>query len=302
MLTVLATGPLATVQDLGRPGHAGLGVSRSGAADRASLRLANRLVGNAEDAAAIEVTFGGLELRVEVPAIVALAGAQGPAQVDGRAAAHGEPVRVPAGAVVRLGAPVTGLRTYLAVRGGVGVEPVLGSRSTDTLAGLGPLLLSDGARLPIGAQTTADPAREAVEAQLRPDTVAVRVVLGPRDDWFTPTAIRRLLGTPWRVTNRADRVGMRLAGAGLERSRLDELPSEGCVRGSVQVSADGSPTVFGPDHPVTGGYPVIAVVVDADCDRLGQCGPGDRIRFERADRRGGQLLAYDTESSPDDFA
>lgn len=281
MLTVLATGPLATVQDLGRPGHAALGVSRSGAADRTSLRLANRLVGNREDAAAIEATFGGLRLRAERPLLVALTGAVGPVEVDGRPGPHGEPVRLGAGAVLQLGPPVTGLRTYVAIRGCVAVPPVLGSRSTDTLAALGPAPLTAGTRLPIGDEPASEPVRDAAASQLTPGEVRLRVLLGPRDDWFTDAAISRLLSTPWQVGSQADRVGLRLTGARLERSRNDELPSEGCVRGALQVSADGTATLFGPDHPVTGGYPVIAVVVDADCDAVGQTRPGDRLRFER---------------------
>ena len=282
MLTVLEPGPLATVQDQGRVGHAHLGVPRSGAADRASLRLANRLVGNADDAATIEVTVGGFRARAGSPLLVSLTGAVGPAHVDGRPVPHGEPVRLPAGAVIELGQPVVGLRTYVAVRGGIGVPPVLGSRSTDTLAGLGPPPLAAGTQLPIGDTAVTAPRRAESPPLLSADEVRLRVVLGPRDDWFTEAAVRRLLTAPWQVSTRADRVGLRLQGPLLERSRNDELPSEGCVRGALQVSADGAPTVFGPDHPVTGGYPVIAVVVDPDCDQAGQLRPGGVVRFERA--------------------
>lgn len=280
MLTVLATGPQATIQDLGRRGLAALGVPRTGAADRASLRLANRLVGNAEDAAAIEVTFGGLVVRAVAPAVVALTGASGPVHMDGRAVAHGEPLQVPAGTVLELGPPVVGLRTYVGVAGGIDVAPVLGSRSTDTLSGIGPEPLREGSHLPVGNRAGL-PAHEAAVSSLPHGEVQLRVVVGPRDDWFTTESIERLLTSPWRIDDRADRVGLQLRGPALERGRLGELPSEGCTRGAIQVTPDGVPIVFGPDHPVTGGYPVPAVVVDGDCDRLGQVRPGDVVRLQR---------------------
>lgn len=279
MLTVLGPGPLATVQDQGRFGYAHLGVPRSGAADRASLRLANRVVGNPEAAAGVEVTFGGLRVRADAALLVAVTGAAGPVSVDGRPAPHGEPIWLAAGATLELGRPVVGLRTYVGIAGGVDAPAVLGSRSTDTLSDLGPERLRTGSRLlvgePAGVPATADiPAMPAPDARLR-------VVPGPRDDWFDAEALDQLLSASWRVGDRTDRVGARLEGPKLGRSRRHELPSEGCVRGALQVSADGVPALFGPDHPVTGGYPVLAVVVDAECDAGGQLRPGDAVRFER---------------------
>ncbi|CAN5496327.1 biotin-dependent carboxyltransferase family protein [soil metagenome] len=282
MLTVLAPGPLATVQDQGRPGHAVLGVSHSGAADRAALRLANRLVGNADTAAGVEATLGGLQVRAERDLLVALTGAAGPADIDGHPVPSGEPVRLGVGAMLRLGAPVTGLRTYLAVSGGIAVQPVLGSRATDTLSGLGPAPLTPGTRLPVGSETVSEPQRWGAVSPLPHGELRLRVVLGPRHDWFPTGAIEHLLTLPWTVQSQADRVGVRLSGRTLERHRRDELPSEGCLRGALQVITDGALILLGPDCPVTGGYPVIAVVIDADNDRGGQARPGDRIRFERA--------------------
>jgi len=281
MLTVLDPGPLATVQDQGRPGHAALGVSRSGAADRAALRLGNRLVGNADTAAGVEATLGGLQVRAERDLLVALTGAIGPADVDGHPVTSGEPVRLGVGALLRLGAPVTGMRTYLAVRGGIAVQPVLGSRATDTLSGLGPAPLTRGTRLPVGSAMVSEPQRWGAASPLTSGRLGLRVVLGPRDDWFTAAAIERLLTLPWIVASQVDRVGVRLSGRTLERNRGGELPSEGCLRGALQVTTDGAPILLGPDCPVTGGYPVIAVVVDADNDRGAQARPGDCIRFER---------------------
>jgi biotin-dependent carboxylase-like uncharacterized protein len=294
-LTVTATGPLATVQDVdGRPGRADLGVGVSGAADRAALRRANRLVGNDEAAAGLEVTFGGLGFRVEsgsaggvvsATTVVAVTGAPAPVRVGDRPGDLQRAVVVPAGAELRLGTPASGLRTYVAVRGGIAVEPVLGSRATDTVAGLGPPVLEPGVELPVGETPDApvpwvDVAPEAGPA----GELTLGVVLGPRRDWFTDAAVTAFLRTAWTVTEDANRVGLRLDGPELARTpERDgaELPSEGVIRGSVQVPPSGRPTVFLADHPVTGGYPVIGVVTDADTDRAGQLRPGATVRFRR---------------------
>jgi biotin-dependent carboxylase-like uncharacterized protein len=285
-LTITATGPLATVQDaVGRPGRADLGVGVSGAADRAALRRANRLVGNDEAAAGLEATFGGLRVSVTTTTVVALTGAPAPMTVGGRPGDPHRPVVVPAGAEVVLGTPPSGLRSYLAVRGGIAVEPVLGSRATDTVAGLGPPVLEAGTELPIGAPPSSPvPGIDvAPEAGLAAE-VTLGVVPGPRDDWFTDAALTAFLRSAWTVTEDANRVGFRLDGPELARTAERdgaELPSEGVIRGSVQVPPSGRPTVFLADHPVTGGYPVIGVVLDADTDRAGQLRPGATVRFRR---------------------
>ncbi len=269
-LEVVAPGPGATVQDLGRAGYAALGVPRSGAFDRAAAALANRLVGNPDAAAVVEATLGGLHVRFAGPLTVALTGAVCPGAPDWGAA-----VSLPAGAAIRLGVPRAGLRSYLAVRGGIDVAPVLGSRSTDTLSGLGPPRLAAGDVLPIGA-AGAGAISGATAAGPRPAD-AVGVHLGPRDDWFTAAAVAELLGTEWTVRAESDRIGLRLDGPALARSRGGELPSEPVLPGAIQVPPDGRPIVFGPDAPVTGGYPVIAVVLDLDA--VAQLRPGDRVRF-----------------------
>lgn len=284
-LEVLAPGPLTTVQDLGRPGHASLGVGAAGAADRSSLRLANRLVGNPPGAAALEVTLGGLAVRARGALTVALAGAQCPVTLAGRTAAVPAVLHLPDGAQLRLGTPQTGIRTYLAVRGGVDVPPVLGSRSTDTLAGIGPDPLAAGTVLPAGVPPASWPHVDSAPVPPLPaGDVPLRLVRGPRDDWFGRGALDLLVSEPYEVTAESDRVGMRLRGSELERRAEGELPSEGMVTGAVQVPPSGQPTLFLADHPVTGGYPVIAVVMDADVDRAAQVRPGQRLRFHWAAR------------------
>jgi biotin-dependent carboxylase-like uncharacterized protein len=276
MIEVVVAGPLATVQDAGRIGYAALGVPRSGAFDRGAQRLANRLVGNPDDAAVIEATLGGLHVRFTRPATIALTGAVCPGARD-----WGVPLSLPAGADVRLGIPATGLRSYLAVRGGIAVEPVLGSRSTDTLSGIGPAPLRTGDRLPIG-----DTADEFVAASAAPPTRAATlpVRFGPRDDWFTAVARDLLQSTGWTVRTDSNRIGIRLAGPALGRVHDRELASEPTLPGAIQVPPDGRPILFGPDAPVTGGYPVIAVVTNLD--PAAQLRPGDVVRFSSGSGRG----------------
>ncbi|WP_017604825.1 5-oxoprolinase subunit C family protein [Nocardiopsis alkaliphila] len=279
-LEISATGPMTTVQDQGRFGHAALGVGRSGAADIRSHTLANRLLGNPSDAATLEVTLGGLCVRARGPVTVAVTGAEAPVRVDGRSVAINTVLHLPDHAELTLGTPSRGLRSYLAVRGGLDVPPVLGSRSTDVLAGLGPALVEPGDVLPVGPAPADFPHLDhAPVAPVGADQVELRIRFGPRQDWFTEQAHRTLLTGAYEVTSRSDRVGARLAGPVLERSREGELPSEGMVPGSLQVPPDGEPVLFLADHPVTGGYPVIAVVCSADLPEAAQARPGTRIRF-----------------------
>jgi biotin-dependent carboxylase-like uncharacterized protein len=293
-LVVERVGPLALVEDLGRPGHAAIGVTESGAADRRALRLANRLLGNDEGAAAAEVLLGGLAVRAEGSVRVCVTGAPTPVAVDGRGAPFGGPLDLRDGQVLSLGTPPTGLRTYLAVRGGLAEPLVLGSASTDPTMGVGPTPVGLGRRLEVAtAKATPQAPHVDVAAAATPPVtdVVLRVVLGPRDDWFAPAAVDALLTQSWAVTAEADRVGVRLSGPRLDRADegrgdtpVRELPSEAVVRGAVQVPHSGQPLVFLADHPTTGGYPVLAVVVDDDTDVLGQLRPGERIRFRRTHR------------------
>jgi biotin-dependent carboxylase-like uncharacterized protein len=282
MLTVLAPGPLATVQDRGRPGWAGIGVTTSGAADRAAHGLANRLVGNDPAAATVEVTAGGLRVRAERALLVAVTGAPVPVTVDGRAGPFDAPLTLAAGAELALGRPLVGLRTYLAVRGGIEVPPVLGSRSTDTLSGLGPARLVAGSRLPVGALAGDEPVVDVAAVRPPGSRPELRVLPGPRKDWLAPEAWTALTSREWTVTADSDRVGLRLSGPRLERVHDEELPSEGLVPGAVQVPPDGAPVLFLTDHPVTGGYPVLAVVTSADLSAAAQLRPGDAVLFRAA--------------------
>jgi biotin-dependent carboxylase-like uncharacterized protein len=282
VLTVLATGPLTTVQDRGRSGFAAIGVPRSGAADDAAAGLAGRLVGNDPAAAVLEVTAGGLRLRAERTLLVAVTGAPAPVTVHGRAAPFGAPLTLRPGAELALGAPSRGLRTYLAVRGGIDVPPVLGSRSTDTLSGLGPPPLAVGDRLPVGNLRAEEPIVDVAPVRAPSSEPVLRVLPGPRRDWLAAEAWTELTTRQWTVTADSNRVGLRLAGPVLPRARDDELPSEGLVPGALQVPPDGAPVLFLADHPVTGGYPVLAVVLTADLPAAAQVRPGDVLRFRPA--------------------
>ncbi|WP_432115747.1 biotin-dependent carboxyltransferase family protein [Streptomyces sp. S1] len=276
---VVRPGALTTVQDLGRPGYAHLGVVRSGALDPAAARLLNRLVGNAEGAAVLETTVDGCAVRPRCAVTVAVGGAPCPVRVDGRPAAWGTAVRVAAGSVVEVGTASRGLRAYVAFGGGIEVEPVLGSRSTDLLSGLGPAPLTRGTVLPLGAAGTVRTPVDAPPWPGPPDALVLRVRLGPRDDWFTPGALRTLATRAYRVSPASNRIGLRLEGPALERSVTGELASEGMVLGAVQVPPDGRPVVFLADHPTTGGYPVVGVVREADLGAAAQAVPGTAVRF-----------------------
>ncbi|MER5771436.1 5-oxoprolinase subunit C family protein [Streptomyces sp. NPDC001985] len=279
-IAVVRAGALTTVQDAGRPGHAHLGVPRSGALDPGAADLVNRLVGNPEGTAVLETTLSGCAVRPRRTVVAAVGGAPCPVTVDGRPVAWGAPVRVPAGAVLDVGWATAGVRGYIGFAGGVGVDPVLGSRSTDLLSGLGPPPLEDGAVLPLGAPA-GPPARVdgPVPWPAPPAELVLRTRWGPRADWFTPGALRMFTTAGYRVSAASNRIGLRTAGPVLERSRGAELPSEGMVLGAVQVPPDGCPVIFLADHPTTGGYPVIAVVDGRDLAAAAQAVAGTPVRF-----------------------
>jgi KipI family sensor histidine kinase inhibitor len=357
-LEILSPGLRTLIEDSGRPGRGDLGVTLSGAADGASARQANRLVGNPMGAALLETVLGGLRVRARGDLVVALSGAIGEAEIaaggrradggttagaggegaggtraaggtgggegaadagaDGgqedpshvRAAPAHEPFGLRDGETLELAAPPAGLRGYLAVRGGIEAPQQLGSRSSDTLSGLGPRPLGAGDVLAIGAadphrsvgtaevpatilpgagatRPAAGPAEETdpdgpVQEEPAAPTISVRIRRGPRADWAEQDA---LLGRTWSIGGDSDRVGARLEPADdappLRRRRSEELASEGMVPGAIQLPPSGLPVVFLVDHPVTGGYPVIAVVAEEDLPLLAQLPPGSRVGFEQ---------------------
>ena len=293
-LEILSSGPLAVVQDLGRPGLAYLGVGRSGAADRRAHGLANRLVANPDDRATVEVTLGGFTALVRGGDVdIAVTGADADPAVDGIPIGTNGIHHVRDGQLITLGVPRAGLRTYLAVRGGIGVPPVLGSRSYDVMAEIGPPPLCAGDIVAVGRPTDAYPELDQAPAPaITGDAVQLSVVPGPRDDWIIdPDALVR---TGWTASERSDRVGIRLVGRPLQHRHPErQLPSEGTARGAIQLPPNGLPVILGPDHPVTGGYPVIGVVIDGDVDALAQVRPGQAVRlrwarpFARSEHTGG---------------
>lgn len=274
------------VQDAGRPGHAALGVSASGAADRTALRDANRAVGN-ETAAAVLESVGGLTLRFHGDGVAAVTGAIGELTLTDaggptRSIPHGAPFATVDGDELTLGHPSHGLRYVIGIRGGLAAASALGSRASDTLAGLGPDPLTSGATIAVGdaARYAVDPVATPRELPASGDLVELDITLGPRDDWFTASALDTLTTQEWLVTPRSDRVGIRLQGdVPLERTTQGELPSEGAVTGAIQVPPDGQPVLFLPDHPLTGGYPIIGALTDRCLDLAAQLPPGARIRF-----------------------
>ncbi len=284
-IRIASPGVQATLQDGGRPGRAAAGIGVAGAADPAAWALGNRLLGNGRGAAAIEVAVGGFRAVAERDLSVVVTGAWAPVVIGGRAS---DPYVVhawPAGTELRLDGFLGGARAYLAVRGGWDLAPVLGSRSTDTLSGLGPAPLQAGDVVPVGddveAPVPALPLHPWGPPQLGTEAAPLEIpfVPGPRDDWLSASSRRLLAEETWAVSAAADRVGIRLDGPHLERARLDELASEGMVPGAIQVPPSGQPVVFGVDAPVTGGYPVVGVVSATGRSRLAQALPGARVRL-----------------------
>lgn len=282
MIEVLGVGLQATIQDLGRPGYGHLGVPEAGAADGHSLRLANRLVGNGESSACIEALLGGLTVRFETGHAFALTGATCTASLDELPIGMNAWTYARSGQVLTLSRPDQGLRTYLAIAGGIEVAPVLGSRSTDTLSGIGPPVLQPGTHLPIGrVHERVPPGADVVVSPTvgRWHPLDVAFQLGPRDDLFPSLAIDALLAGPWQISPETDRVAARLLGPALLTSGAGQLPTEGLAAGSIQVPSSGQPIVHLANHPPTGGYPVIGVVARREIDRIAQAVPGTSLRF-----------------------
>ena len=278
-VTVVRAGFPVLVEDGGRAHVAVFGVPSSGAYDTDSATLAQRLVGNPGSAAGLEITLGAVALATDTTVTAAVTGAPTEIAVGDAAVAVGEVFSWQPGAELRIGVPLRGVRNYVAVRGGFGVAQVLGSASHDVLSGLGPAPLTAGAVLPLAHLPADDPILGHAPYGPR-DPGLLRIRLGPRDAWFTAEARAALLRRGFDVTADSNRIGIRLRGALLERSASGELPTEPLQRGAIQVPPNGAPIIMGPDHPTTGGYPVIATVVSADWALCGQLRPGDAVRFE----------------------
>lgn len=304
-VSVVSPGAQSLIQDLGRYGYADLGVSEAGALDAPAMTEANRLAGNHPNDAVIEAAMGGLTIKARGDQVVAVTGAVSPLTIKGttgsRTARLEAPLALLDGEQLTIGPARRGLRNYVAIRGGIDVPEVLGSRATDTMSGLGPDPLTAGSFLPVAeapphsivghswpatAESSSTHPALAADAGAHPDNtepVTVTIVPGPRDDWFDQAAFDSLCSQEWEVTPKSNRVGLRLEGTPLERAKSGELPSEGTVAGSIQMPPSGLPVLFLADHPVTGGYPVIAVVSHSDLGKVAQIPPGGSIRFRVAE-------------------
>lgn len=288
LIEVQSPGLQTTVQDLGREGFGPMGVSPSGAADPLALRIGNRLVGNAEGAAALEMTLVGGTLLFPERSVVAFAGSDFGATLDDAAVEMWTSVEVRPGQTLRTGPTRTGARCYLCLRGGIEVKLFLGSASTHLLSGLGGYdgrALRKGDVLRIGTAGGAfrtfrkrSVAGSALK-QLLPRKV-LRVTAGPQSDWFPEATQRAFYAGTYRLAEESNRMGLRLQGPPITSSSGGEMISEGVSLGAVQITAGGLPIILFVEQQTTGGYPKIANVISADLSSLGQLRPRDEIRFE----------------------
>jgi KipI family sensor histidine kinase inhibitor len=287
-ITVLRPGLFTTVQDSGRWGHQSSGVSVSGALDAVSHRMANALVGNDRDAATLEMTIAGPELRVDGRADVAVSGADLGATIDGAPLALNVPARCTPGSVLRFSGRRAGARAYLAFGGGITVPTVLGSRATHALTGLGGIdgrPLSAGDRIPLGARTgTPSRRRPGISSSISREGVRVRVLRGPQHEFFSDAAFNALQRSRFRISSQSDRMGFRLQGARIPRTADREMISDVTFTGAIQVPPSGEPILLMADRQTTGGYPQVAVVITADLPLAAQLAPGDWIEFQICSR------------------
>ena len=280
---VIRPGLLTTVQDLGRWGYQDRGVPVAGPMDSYSHRLANRLVGNDDQAAALEITLVGPELRATGELVCAVAGARFEVFVGDRPVQCGQAFRMENGATLRFGRRLAGARSTLAFRGGIDVPPLLGSRATSLVSGIGPFggrALAAGDVVPIGRVASAGSAQPAGQPLRLPDGgTRLRAIPGPQEARFAAVALERLFSSPFTVTTQSNRMGFRLEGPALAYGAAPEILSDGTPLGSLQVPGSGQPILLMADRQTTGGYPKIATVISADVPLAGQLAPGDWIRF-----------------------
>jgi biotin-dependent carboxylase-like uncharacterized protein len=284
VIRIREPGPLAAVQDRGRYGYQEMGVPVSGAMDQWALRLGNLLVGNAEDAAAIEITLGGFAAEFLADTVCAVAGLPDRATLNQKPVPSWRPLAVARGDVLALERGPRGARDYLFLAGGVDVPVALGSRSTYLRGGFGGL---EGRALRPGDELAAGPPSGRMVDRLPPEFLpcypespVLRVVLGPQDDRFTEEGLSTFLSGTYEVTTRADRMGYRLEGPAIRHRKGADIISDGIPLGAVQVPGDGQPVVLLADRPTTGGYAKIGTIISVDVPLIAQALPGARVRFQ----------------------
>lgn len=297
-LTILSPGPLTTVQDSGRFGALGKGFSPGGAMDMDAMTVANLLVGNAPGVGVLEMTMLGITARFDCESVIALTGADMSARLNDRPIARYASVAVHPGDVLTMGAASRGMRAYLAVTGGFDLPLVMGSVSTNLKCALGGFQgrkLKTGDELPLNQSGAPFLPRQVSPPEDYPDCISLRVLLGPQDDAFTQKGIDTFLGCEYTVTDKADRMGIRLSGEIIESKNGVDILSDGIAAGSVQIPASGTPIIMMADRQTTGGYAKIATVISADLSRAAQARPGTRIRFARVTEAEAIRLRRDAE-------
>lgn len=297
-LTILSPGPLTTVQDSGRFGALGKGFSPGGAMDMDAMTVANLLVGNAPGVGVLEMTMLGITARFDCETVIALTGADMSTRLNDEPIARYASVAVHPGDVLTMGAASRGMRAYLAVTGGFDLPLVMGSVSTNLKCALGGFQgrkLKTGDELPLNQSGAPFLPRQVSPPEDYPDCISLRVLLGPQDDAFTQKGIDTFFGCEYTVTDKADRMGIRLSGEIIESKNGVDILSDGIAAGSVQIPASGTPIIMMADRQTTGGYAKIATVISADLSRAAQARPGTRIRFVRVTEAEAIRLRRDAE-------
>ena len=292
-ILVKTPGPLTTVQDEGRFFYQSSGIRPSGVMDAAAYEAANALVGNTKGEAVLEMTFLGATLEFQSAAWFALTGADMQAKLDGAPVARDQAIRAEAGQTLAVGMAVSGCRGYLAVRGGVDVPLVMGSRSTDVSAKLGGFdgrALKAGDVLPTLSVDDWTPTTLRYESPVYESAVTVRVVPGPQEEYFTAAGLETFFSSAYEISPNSDRMGLRLEGPEIESRNGTDIVSDGIVFGSIQVPSGGKPILLMADHQTAGGYAKIGTVLSLDLPKLAQARPGDTVRFQRISAEDAQAL------------
>lgn len=297
-LTILSPGPLTTVQDSGRFGALGKGFSPGGAMDMDAMTVANLLVGNAPGVGVLEMTMLGITARFDCETVIALTGADMSTRLNDEPIARYASIAVHPGDILSMKAAKNGVRAYLSVAGGFDLPLVMGSVSTNLKCALGGFQgrkLKTGDELPLNQSGAPFLPRQVSPPEDYPDCISLRVLLGPQDDAFTQKGIDTFLGCEYTVTDKVDRMGIRLSGEIIESKNGVDILSDGIAAGSVQIPASGTPIIMMADRQTTGGYAKIATVISADLSRAAQAQPGTRIRFVRVTEAEAIRLRRDAE-------